>query len=100
MERRRLGQVFLDKPEFFTQHYGVDSSPVALSTLPVGAEARVDRIGRTHPLRRRLLELGFVRGALVRVVRRAPLGDPLELTLGGTHLALRAAELEDVWVRP
>ena len=42
-------------------------SPVALSTLPVGAQARVDRIGRAHPLRRRLLELGFVRGALVRV---------------------------------
>ena len=72
---------------------------VGLGTLDVGAEARIDVIDKAHPLRRRLLELGFVRGAPVRVVRRAPLGDPTELALGGTHLALRASELRGVWVK-
>lgn len=73
---------------------------VPLATLPVGARAHVADIGRGHPLRRRLLELGFVRGAAVTVVRRAPMGDPVEIALGGTHLALRAEDLRDVWVRP
>ncbi len=78
-------------------HAAPDS--VGLSTLDVGAEARVDVIDKNHPLRRRLLELGFVRGAPVKVVRRALLGDPTELAIGGTHLALRASELRGVWVR-
>jgi ferrous iron transport protein A len=41
---------------------------------------------------RRLLDLGFVPGTQVRVVRRAPLGDPLEFELRGYRLSLRKTE--------
>jgi ferrous iron transport protein A len=40
----------------------------------------------------RLLEMGLTPGALVRVVGRAPLGDPLELEVRGYRLSLRRAE--------
>lgn len=50
-------------------------------------------------MRRRLLELGFVRGARVTVVRRAPMGDPLELRINGTDLALRSNDLHGIAVR-
>ena len=40
----------------------------------------------------RLCELGFVPGAEVRVVRYAPLGDPMEVEIHGYHLSLRRAE--------
>ena len=41
---------------------------------------------------RRLMELGLVPGTPVELVRRAPLGDPLELRLREVHLSLRRSE--------
>lgn len=71
----------------------------SLDTLRPGETAHILALDPRHPLRRRLLELGFVRGAPVTVVRRAPLGDPLEVRVGGTDLALRAADLRGIQVR-
>lgn len=70
-----------------------------LDRLRPGESAHVVGLDPAHPLRRRLLELGFVRGAPVTVVRRAPLGDPLEVRVNGTDLALRAADLQGIRVR-
>ncbi|WP_261665009.1 ferrous iron transport protein A [Deinococcus sp. Marseille-Q6407] len=66
--------------------------------LPAGQPAHVVGIDRSHPLRRRLLELGCIRGAPIRVLRAAPGGDPVELRLGGTDLALRRADLQAIEV--
>lgn len=41
---------------------------------------------------RRLMELGFVPGTLVRALRRSPLGDPIEFELRGTRISLRKAD--------
>ncbi|MFB9992737.1 FeoA domain-containing protein [Deinococcus oregonensis] len=70
-----------------------------LDALNPGEAAHVVNLDRLHPLRRRLLELGFVRGARVVVVRRAPMGDPVELRVNGTDLALRASDLLGIRVR-
>ena len=72
---------------------------VTLDTLLPGQSGHVLALDAKHPLRRRLLELGFIRGARVEVVRRAPMGDPLHLRLGQTDLALRSADLQGVTVR-
>ncbi len=72
---------------------------VTLDSLKPGQLAHVVALDPGHPLRRRLLELGFIRGAKVQVVRFAPLGDPVQLRLGHTDLALRAADLRGVTVR-
>ncbi|ABF45197.1 FeoA [Deinococcus geothermalis DSM 11300] len=70
-----------------------------LNELNPGEAAHVVTLDPQHPLRRRLLELGFVRGARVSVVRRAPLGDPVEVRVNGTELALRVADLRGIRVR-
>ncbi|WP_034356875.1 FeoA family protein [Deinococcus phoenicis] len=70
-----------------------------LNELKPGEAAHVVALDARHPLRRRLLELGFVRGARVAVVRRAPMGDPVEVRVNGTDLALRAADLSGIRVR-
>lgn len=75
------------------------SGDVTLSSLKSGEAAHVVALDSQHPLRRRLLELGFIRGAKVAVVRLAPMGDPVHLRLGNTDLALRAADLVGVTVR-
>ncbi len=51
-------------------------------------------------LRRRLLEMGFCNGASVEVVRRAPLGDPIEFRLRGYHLSLREEQAAHVQIVP
>ncbi|MDN3016290.1 FeoA family protein [Paenibacillus sp. BSR1-1] len=43
-------------------------------------------------MRRRLLDLGFVTGALVEVVRKSPLGDPIAFRVSQTTIALREEE--------
>ncbi|MFO0713808.1 MAG: ferrous iron transport protein A [Sandaracinus sp.] len=57
--------------------------------LRVGEIGTVDRIVGGGALRRRLLELGVLRGTRIRVVRIAPLGDPIELEVRGASLSIR-----------
>jgi len=47
-----------------------------------------------------LLHLGFVPGAKVRLVRTAPLGDPVEVEVAGARLAIRKEALGAVTVEP
>ena len=51
------------------------------------------------PLRRRLLALGLVPGCQLQVLRRAPLGDPIEVRVRHTSLALRREEAAVLGVR-
>jgi len=64
----------------------------ALSDLQPGAEATVTQVLATGKIRHRLLEMGFVRGARLKVEKLAPLGDPMELVIKGYHLSLRREE--------
>ena len=52
------------------------------------------------PRLRRLLEMGFFEGGKVTVVRRAPLGDPLEVSLGDFHVSLRLSDAALIEVKP
>lgn len=47
---------------------------------------------------RRLFDLGFVPGTQARLVRKAPLRDPLMFDVGGTSIVLRRAEADRVLV--
>jgi len=72
----------------------------SLADLAPGAAARVESVDPGSPLGRRLLDLGFVPGTEVRVVRRAPLGDPVEYELRGYRLCLRRSEALRIQVAP
>jgi Fe2+ transport system protein FeoA len=69
-----------------------DRCSVALSTLRPGDAARVVDVGGEGAFRRRLLDMGFTKGALVRVIKHAPFRDPIEYCIGGTHVTLRKQE--------
>lgn len=70
----------------------VSARPGSLDRLDRGALARVADVAGSDALAIRLLELGLTPGVLVRLVGRAPLGDPLELEVRGYRLSLRQAE--------
>ncbi len=72
----------------------------ALAELSVGSRAVVRDVRCARVLRRRLLEMGLLPGTRVEVVRRAPLGDPLELRLRGYALSIRREEAAAIEVEP
>lgn len=63
-----------------------------LSQLRRGQRAIVRRVEGEPSLTVRLMELGLLPGATVAVVRVAPLGDPMVVSLRGAELSLRSAE--------
>ncbi len=73
---------------------------VTLDRLAAGADAVVREIEGNSAAVRRLMDLGLVPGTRITHVRRAPLGDPLELVVRGTHLSLRLSEAGRVHVEP
>jgi Fe2+ transport system protein FeoA len=66
-----------------------DPKTCGLNQLGIGCCGNVVGVGGDSELRRRLLEMGFCNGAKVEVLRRAPLGDPIEFRLRGYCLSLR-----------
>lgn len=71
---------------------------MTLADLPLGASAIIERVGGERSSRRRLLELGLLPGTPVRVLQRAPLGDPLRLSVRQTHLSIRLGEAAQIAV--
>lgn len=67
-----------------------------LADMPIGTQARIARVHGQPALRHRLLEMGMTPGCRVRLVRVAPLGDPLDFELRGYHLSLRRDEARNV----
>lgn len=70
----------------------------SLATLQRGVDAEVVSVEGSGAIAVRLLEMGFVPGSQVSVVKAAPFGDPLELCLRGYHVSLRKAEAARVKV--
>ncbi len=72
--------------------------PLELGRLPVGARARVVEIKGSGKHQRRMLDMGFVPGAEVTVMRQASLGDPIEYRIKGTGIAMRRTDANEVMV--
>ncbi|NVL89454.1 MAG: ferrous iron transport protein A [Desulfobacterales bacterium] len=69
-----------------------------LSELKQGQTATIAHVGGNGSFRRRLLEMGFLRGTEVYVEKYAPLKDPIELILKGYHVSLRVDEAAHIQV--
>lgn len=65
---------------------------IPLSEAVNGSTLRISAIEVQGVLRRRLLDLGFVVGNVVEVLRRSPLGDPIAFRVSNTTIALRREE--------
>ncbi len=72
---------------------------MTLDMLAAGERGAILSVVGEGALRFRLLDLGFVPGTEVRVVRRAPFGDPMEIMLRGYSLTVRRSAAATVKVR-
>ncbi|MQX37473.1 hypothetical protein GHC57_13180 [Roseospira navarrensis] len=64
----------------------------SLGDLSPGQSCRIVALHGRGPIRQRLMDLGLVPHMTVSVVRRAPLGDPIQVQAGDAVVTLRRAE--------
>ena len=63
-----------------------------LSEMKEGQTGTITHVGGNSILRRRILEMGMLKGTELYVEKYAPLKDPLELIVKGYHVSLRVEE--------
>lgn len=76
------------------------SAAKRLADLGVGETGVVHLVEGEGAFRRRLMELGLLSGTPVRVVRVAPLRDPMELEVRHASLSIRRADALRVLLQP
>ncbi|HEY3286733.1 MAG TPA: FeoA family protein [Gemmatimonadaceae bacterium] len=68
----------------------------SLDRLAIGERGVIASVDCPPPIARRLMELGLTPGTEVEMIRRAPLGDPMEIAVRGVHLSLRRTEARGI----
>ena len=71
---------------------------MTLDLLPLGVSATVKSVGGEGELRLRLLDMGVTPGTAVMALKRAPMGDPIELRLRGYALSIRLEDARKIQV--
>ena len=71
-------------------------SEYSLSALRVGQSAYVAEIQADEAMRRRLLDLGLIRGTRVTCTAKSPAGDPAAFLIRGAVIALRGRDARGV----
>ena len=69
-----------------------------LDQLTPGQLATIKKVGGEGAVRRRLMDMGLTNGAGIEVIKRSPLGDPIEYKVRGYHLSLRKSEAQTIEV--
>ena len=70
----------------------MNSEPLRLNQVRIGRSVRVVRVLGEGALRQRILDMGLTKNAEVKVLKMAPFGDPIEISVRGFQLSLRKAE--------
>ncbi|MCQ2413426.1 MAG: ferrous iron transport protein A [Clostridia bacterium] len=71
---------------------------MTLDKLPIGKTAVVTRVGGEGALRFRFLDMGIIPRTKIKVIKVAPLGDPIEIRLRDYELTLRTEDAMNIEV--
>jgi Fe2+ transport system protein FeoA len=69
---------------------------IPLSEFREGERGVIKQLNGRGTFRKRLQEMGFIRGSEVFVEKYAPLRDPIELVIKGYHVSLRVEEAAQI----
>ena len=73
---------------------------MTLKELKAGQSARVLTVGGSGALRQHFLDMGIIPGTIVKIIKFAPMGDPVEICLHGYELTLRLDDADKIEVEP
>lgn len=69
---------------------------MTLRDLKPGEEGVVASLGTKGPIKRRIMDMGVTPGVTIKVIKVAPLGDPIEVNIRGYELSLRKEEANQI----
>ena len=75
-----------------------DEKVLTLADIPEGGRCVIAKIHGHGGFRNRIMELGFIKGQTVNVLKNAPLRDPVEYVILGSHVSLRRSEARNIEV--
>ncbi len=75
-----------------------ENNILLLDSMPTGSKCVIVKVNGYGGLRHRLMEMGFVKGEVVTVVKNAPLLDPVEYKIMAGHVSLRREEAQKIQV--
>ncbi len=76
----------------------MNSGITNLNRLPLGARGEIVSLDIQGPIRRRLLDLGFVPGSAVRTYLKSPSGDPMAFRIKNSIISLRCEDASRIIV--
>ena len=69
---------------------------MTLRDLKVGQSGNILRNGTSGALKQRFMDMGITKGVTVKVIKIAPLGDPIEIEIRGYHLSIRKDDAKEI----
>jgi Fe2+ transport system protein FeoA len=84
-----------DCPALIDEECVVDTM-VTLSSYRPGETGTIAQICGNPEFRLRMMEMGFIKGTEVKVIKFAPLSDPIEFLIKGYHVTLRRAQANNI----
>ncbi|MBK5199928.1 MAG: ferrous iron transport protein A [Spirochaetaceae bacterium] len=67
--------------------------------LNIGESGIINSIQAPKEIKRRLMDMGFTKGITVNVVKKAPMGDPIEVCIRGYNLCIRKEQASNLEIR-
>ena len=71
---------------------------MTLKELETGKSAVITAVGGEGALRQHFLDMGVIPGAEIKLVKLAPMGDPMEFQIHGYELTLRVADAAKIQI--
>ena len=72
---------------------------MTLRELKVGESGVIAKVNTTGALKQRLMDMGLIKGAEVKIIKIAPLGDPIELEVSGYNLSIRKEDAQNILMK-
>ncbi|MBO7486931.1 MAG: ferrous iron transport protein B [Bacteroidales bacterium] len=82
------------------EEIGKDTELTTLTDIPTGHSCIISKVHGHGGFRHRIMEMGFIKGEKVDVIKNAPLLDPIEYSIMGSHVSLRRSEADNIEVIP
>jgi ferrous iron transport protein A len=79
--------------------WGEFMKTISLDALPIDCNAKILNINCETNLKRRLLDLGFVKGTNIRPIFKSPFGNPIAYLIRGTSIAIRKDDSKNITVQ-
>ena len=71
---------------------------MTLDVLKTGNCAKIVKVGGEGAMRKRLLDMGLTPKTIIKLYKKAPMGDPIEIIVRGYHLTLRLNEARNIYL--